>query len=920
MGLFSNIISNTTGGLSIKQVVSSTATTKLFEAINKFYSYLATKNSVTDNFISALTVDQDCVNDDIVTDAVLNYDFSAPDPRYSAEITADTADLILRSMKQSIAQSNSDDLDSVTGGLSITSASGKAFNFVVSTIDNRKKGLPFTPIIQTSLLCSSVHEALVYIDEQGKYMFNNLIRSANFVKEQAMRIRPSTLKGMLASAYSIKFNEYPSLDVTLMQMLHKLGLQGATLAEALSPYSEGKDILAGAAALWEETNVEYPLVKGKGVVTTVWSLLRDQMESSELNSALMAAASVLKAGVKSASDFISSLQEWASSKYNSVKTFVSKVTSVFAEYGLVAAISYVLQYAKAGATFSLQDDDTLSFADNSQFVPQVYIAGLLTTIFTVIGSILTAIVAVFSRVVGAVLAFLTSIISSFFSKVNYDYDTATKAAVTSSSDTPSVGVLPIGGFKATLGISALDSAIQSLINDGNNILLFQVPGGKILLGPAGYADDEHLSVSACNIQFYPGCEDLRGLWSVILSEIMDPEVPMYNVKNYQLVYEQGTSSLIGIGIRKMYLTSISNRISQLSETLGSDFVLVGDETTGVLTDDDDATLRSIVMANTFIFMFWALGLEHMKYYSGWPENWVENDSYMECFFRPILWKYPDTTVMYDIGTILTAADNLGGLVKYSSIPWLYQYGEFHVPSTPQLLLTTTDTDGTPSDIYFRANGLHADPMSWLTLVDGLYNKLDWSIITEGALVFSYVLGSRRLWSGVPECLGASFTPAISIPKYDRESFWAAVLITAITVTVAAGTAIAVGITAKRALTKLRAKHAYTVEQKYTKLIEADDPEESAQLYKEYRRAVFKNNFWANFIGGSKFSKVSYWDEVGSSSDDGGSSSGSFYNSVTETAVSNTGTTMSLTDATSSGNDTDNLLRKLIVGPGDLLVS
>jgi hypothetical protein len=791
-------------------------------------------------------MDSDFIHDKFVDDLVIEYDETAG---LWTEVSSDLASSLAQGLGE--ACHNGNDIAGLAG--TTTDGQGRVYNLVDTRANDfvfgRKKAL-FSSTIEPS----KISEAIVYQDlDTGKVFLNNFIRTADFAKQQAQRVMPDTCSGIVMSLQVMKSGS--AVNDSILNNINRLitDPQG-TIVDAVDCLAEESGVTTSSTTVydilsevWTKYNSElYPLPVGKGSVQSLWQVIKDNYESSMLNDYIQRACDILLSGQQKAETVTSLVVEATQSKYKSVVRFGKGISASFSRGGIYGAACYIIAYVKE--LMSAEDNDgTFHFTDNSRYAPQVYLAGVISAVITTAGALLMMLGMIFGKIAGAALAIIGSIMTSVVKAFQYDYS-STNAAVNTAEDVI-IPACPFAMYKGSALVSAFDlnDDIAALLGQGETLLYAEIPGGFVLMGPGSF--DDSGKVTSINYECHPSVADGRAACELVAN------FAHLHVLSFTLQVPSESMWLITPHIRHSGTEagrSDANIIASFWDRAVSNNTLAN-QSNDRLSNNDDLKLRQILACNMFIMGLYIalIGGSDLMEVTGYNTIYVSASTGQGD---------------HKIGHTLVRDNTLGhgctGLWSYFAyVGSANTYERFIVGDVTY-------------DVYFNGHDAQGDyyfDEDWSWIVSQMVEPFE--IIYDGGVQASpaYALLNYCMYYNELVVYPNSMTYAIYTPQYDKKSFWSVIIGTLVIATLVTVAVTIATVKVKRAIAAKRAVNEAKIAQAYDNL--QHDP--SKENYDAYRKAVKKNNLWANVIGGSKFDLESYWH--GSTNQSAGQTSGSIDN-------------------------------------------
>jgi hypothetical protein len=538
----------------------------------------------------------------------------------------------------------------------------------------------------------------------------------------------------------------------------------------------------------------------------IFTLVKDQVDNSTL---FMIAKHVLEGLLRTSKESISDLYNWILATCGSVSSkmveFVSAITQSMS--GGAAAILNTIKSLFSMVSSTSAQNDRLVQTSNAVFSVTNALAGILRGVFSTVASIALAIVAGVSGIVGGIcrtLQFVTRPIADILAQTPLEH--------WQYSSSESQDYLPYVWYSKRTTIPESFKAYF----DKSSVLRAPFPGGVVV-----YMYDSQATTNNLLIEVHPSLsytetmalrltygsyfhEDSRGL-------------------NYSGWYGIGS----GITLTNDFLAVCESDCDETFSRLNVfDEAVLAQHTTEEI---DNECLRRLVCAwahfVAFMFLSAPANQGEMYHFSIFGiEDWSNTiDTFLTAMQTAISRNYEDTEffgqVAYNIGDIAPSPTDVE-----QPFDWVL-YDRPVVARIRNLFITPTV--GAP----FTLNNV-INPMDWIDVTE--YRERSGVILNWG----DYVWMPPRLGRG--------------------NTLWTVfVCITGTLLLAGALTATAVGI--KRSLTAGNARRSAAVESAWSEYV-ANPTTANRQAY---QKSVRRNNFWATFTGGSKYSKASYWEQVSS---------------------------------------------------------
>lgn len=812
MGNFSNAFrrfkdnSALTG--SFKQVISGVPGQTILAAINNYKDHLQTNCGPQDSVICALASSEQLIKDQFVDNEKVSF---YSDERDFSVIPDSIKNDIVNGLAEGLHEGQNINTEA---GITISDSVGRAYNIIDQRSNNiYVEGNKVLFSVTTNV--SRISEALIYQSNDGKMYLNNFIRSNDFVKAQGQRVKPTTCLELSSSILLIMSGwggngnlfenclaiadapAEPDIYSALYDFSTQLGYDGPfTIYNMLS-------------WIWDYENELNPLDQGKGKITNLWSVVRDQIESSTLNQFILETCEDILGGYNNATAVTSTIIRAAQSKYKNIRSFGNGIAHAFNRGGVYGVACYIVTYLK-DITNLRNENGVMAFADNASLTPKIYLAGIVQTIVTAVTTLITVIATIFSRIAGAVLAVVGTFISQLFKVFQYDYD-STRASL-NTSDKVVTPTAPYGVMQQEIpiqSVSGFNKDLDSLFEQGIYMFSCYIPGGCMFIGPGSFNDNNE--IQTVRIEVHPLIVDCSETFDWLTAKM----------KAMNLI------SASGLGSVKLHLASLGDGRAFAQEIMRhyanhlQDYVL-SNESDDVLSAANDLIIRKRLLQNLFIcgvFMSYAIVTSMMND----PSMCQFDTSHDEDDFWLAILDTNSVHCGFWAG-FQAYARNFG------AIPW-----------------SAGQQQGWR--LYTREDGQYDDAPSWT-----LISKKAIQPITTAYNINVFFNIARNDYYDNFNTLPSNAEHAIFIPKYDAATFWA-VIIASVVVTAAVAVAVAVvTVKVRKAIQAKRAENQANVQRLHQQFV--DNP--SAQNYKDYRKAVRKNNMWANLIGGSKYDYVNYW--------------------------------------------------------------
>lgn len=822
MGIYSkNFRSSVVGYLGqAKDVIAGNSATSVLSALNKYRSYLNTRSGVIDSFLGAMCCDSSLIHDDFLNKAYVSYDLDNP---CFTDVSSDMEEALITGLKQCVH--NGKDEGGIEG-VTITDSRGHAYSIV--DVSSKRLNIEGKEVIFSfNSTPQSVSDLFIYKDDGGFHL-NNLIPTIDFIHSKIYPgpdQRPATVYDTLATCYEIAKGNYPSgLDIhdIIADVFEWHDDIHSSLNDFINEHTHSAveyNIYDAAYECLKIIILLHPVVVGKGYVNSIWSIVKDNLESSALNSFILRLANCCLAGYNVATEITTLVSEGIANKYKSITNFAKGVSSAYNRGGIYGVACYILTYVKELCE-SREDDGLMHFTDNKRFAPDIYLAGIISAIFGVVSVLVQFIVTVFSRILGVAIAILGTIASSIFKAITYDYDSTNSAMNT--SDKVTIPIAPYGLCQGTISIEDVwNEDILSLLEQGENFVYCDIPGGFLILGPGAFTDDG--AISALRYEFHPSIVDCGNAASRFIKFLWLNDMVTFEFSGSMHLIPRLANLTIG---QRLYCL---DRIQTFWVEGLTDSTLSNQENEH-LSNADDEKLRNFICQNMSLGLFF-IGLQRgITGLSG-------DDFYL-------LYEYSGSSVTepvdYYKAKVSSGAPSGKGFGVWSPLLHTGEWGfDFDF----------NEVGGRTYHIYFNNS---ATLPQWLEISNQCVSLYE----NESSLGdrVDYVINHNQYFGDLT-CFNNDIVPAIYTPKYDKKTFWT-ILITTLVVTALVTVAISVTVfKVKKAIIAKRAANQAKVAKAYDEL--TNDPT-NKEKYQAYYKAVKKNNLWANLIGGSKFDTESYW--------------------------------------------------------------
>lgn len=350
----------------------------------------------------------------------------------------------------------------------------------------------------------------------------------------------------------------------------------------------------------------------------------------------------------------------------------------------------------------------------------------------------------------------------------------------------------------------------------------ELPGGFMLAGPGSY--DSNGNISTIRFEIHPSITNC----SIALGKIV-----RYCVNNNLFIFTDSGDAYT----RKVYIdadqsvlndsgSAIGEHISELYFTNIDNSTISNQPSNDRLSATDDAIMRERIAMNLTVCCL-----------------------YLSCIYGTRRLAFD--TNSYRFGTQYRVDNSWGVDVEQTGNPGSYSVGPLYGLTLLPLGYGLTVNIGSYS-YTFRKDIIAASSQRYLSWL-GLAKQCIIPIQTMTGYNAAWITNTKA-YAGNIETYSPNMQDAILLPDYDAVSFWRNLVISALVVTAVAVVTTVAALKVRKVILQKRALNQAKIAAAYDDLTKNPTKDN----YEAYRKAVKKNNLWANFIGGSKFDLESYW--------------------------------------------------------------
>lgn len=613
--------------------------------------------------------------------------------------------------------------------------------------------------------------------------------------------------------------------------------------EFLITHVAGRDYVRLNPVLYQLTEQDGALKPSQSI--HLGQLLASMIKSASLNGEMIEAASALAAG-RSIQYFSGISAKLADAKFGA-RTFLLNISKSYASGGLKGAIYYIFSIIKG--TDSLTDEDgRLSFTDNAALRPVEYIVGMITQIVTTLAMMISTILSIFFKAFTAIAQAIGTIAWSVIGSFRYDLHSTYCSLTTDDSDDGSVSILNACPFAIFRGeLSTVPAWYMDYFLDGYPVIYVDVVGGIILIGPGSFDDSQGTQMTPTSVrwEFHPSSVPFNQ------SAVVSPAIEW-----------PGVSAPLG-GIETSWILSVidySGCVSDYEDALNHVSTSFANSDEGHLTELQDQQLfRNVCWYSAMFFT-------SLLYFDPEFQSAKQGRQHsLFCGFRRD-----------------RSRDLINFVCYYGSIMYYARPTTSAEPADWSELIRLCDefnNKGAGTYTFSYRDMTHTWPDNWDDVPVLSMNVLSNAVANNSFFTYSRFFGTPRICP-------SSLKFAITMPKYNRKTFFWYVAAAIGTTILVAATAAAISIKVSRYVKQKKAAnlarfnsaqtkyqdavngnmHVVNPETGETELVpfEVSSAEGRAYInscFTDYRRTARNNNVWATLIGGSRYDVSTFWGEA-----------------------------------------------------------
>jgi len=585
-----------------------------------------------------------------------------------------------------------------------------------------------------------------------------------------------------------------------------------------------------------------------GTKNSLLNIASDLRDSCDLNAYISSVAGTCLDLSESVNVKLQSIiSDGIASKSAVIMNVAQSIREAFSTSGIMGVIKYIKSYFDALSNVEATSDH-LEFTDNTAFIPQIFLAGIIQGAITVIGAIASTVAAIASPVLSIAISLVTSLTSKLVEIFSTAHQESYAKVYDGSGNTNPFA--PYGTDRRNIYTAALPVELLDWWEQVGFITFkAPVPGGYLLVGKY---NDVYTS-----IEFHPNFTEISAankdaIKTIFRKLLGTPQVvaPSGLENDFCAVRSGWRDNLLPL---RSYF---EEQISAIRNVASESGFVPGPDMTGDYAGYyhiNDSSLRQNIMVHTLLWKLYNVAIEGCR-----RARAGITGEFLPWNFELVFGR---TTQEVSYGTTITVYNYF---VRRTG-----QYGYAGVRRDTDLIQalfdTTSDVMGTApnalhygdswyntevSTAYFRFQvALGVDANSWTEIANAMED--------DGSQPLTYESFSGQLMllnlMGLPTPLLTKNTLLVT-PKYDWTATMSVFLVLSAASFVVGFVGARLFVKAKNRLDYQRAKAAANVNKKYQNFV--DDP--SYDNFKAYKKAVFKANLQSAIIGGSRFSKTDYW--------------------------------------------------------------
>jgi len=757
---------------------------------------------------------------------------------YQTKIEEDDVDAFRSVIEQSakLLGDNSDE-----NALTITDSTGTRFSLISCDKQFVENGVHYKSVITSRYDVQGIRDAIIYVDDQGNYYMNSIIRTIDHV--YGTYVNPVDIASLCMNM-SIRFGrEFKTVKDSLSLVAESLGCQltydtilgmASELCDFIE-YQHSGTVLSAITGIYNYILIRYPIDRIQNKISSLWDVFLDYLSNLELMRLIRDNCKDVFNGVMNANSIIQSFANTTGDCYN----YGSKLFNAFNEGGIYGAASFIISSLKQGSQLS-ETADGLVYTDPNTYTPKSWISGMASGIITLASTIISVISTVVSPVLAAAVYITGSTISSFVQLTQAGIDSITKPTIVDNEHTP-YDISPYAPLKGECSLYDMHDDIQNYFETNRSSIIISVVGGYLFMG---YKPDSN---DTLRYEFHPNLHN-----NINVVHQLNAELNMLNLDGYNNISGDFWSSFNSKAYDINRISEIIINNNSVSSFVNSDKGIV----------DDDALFPLIMISNTLLFMLYYFDVFNK-----------DNESQPDEGNTPTQLKFT-YNVSSSVASIGDYTSHVAAfyfdpedsvIANTNSAPFFFVpfalslvelYFDYGSAMNNNPLSLNNDRYQVLADLFSSMNIAVLDqPCLFLDMGDHYRYEIDYS---------DSLNTMERGWIDYFQTIPSGMQFAVLTPKYTRSSVITGFMIMGvITIAVTALTIVA-SVKFSKWKRKVRARNLANAEAAWSHLTE--NPSDSA-AQQAYVKAVKKNNLFATFFGGDKLSTTGYWLGGGDASGD-----------------------------------------------------
>lgn len=560
---------------------------------------------------------------------------------------------------------------------------------------------------------------------------------------------------------------------------------------------------------------------------------------------------------------LSQIKAMCSDAFNSVKGIVRTAVNSLLEYvqsgSNNAVFQWAIKYFQSTFTISVNDKGYLKVVDNGALTPKIVWGAIANTVITALGATATVILTVINPVLGMVTGLFTlagkTLVSLISAPLSGDFY-ATQHLAGNLHCFPST--ITQSNFYDVGSVIDGRGVLNNILNE-EMVSFCEVPGGYVI---AGYEDGSKRRVVQqvhidCNYYNYapmvnlfrkhtvknevdkeihhpgvvttiPTMEEFLEAWTACISSTPAQQLSPDNVlvdKAYRLAYIVNYCIMRSfLWLYAFYHYTFVDKYGHVISTLEKRTLWSRSCSRAIDVydpqSDDDITLPA-------------------------TNTWVPNEIYYDANdtgnVNAVIMEYYDYLISgRDEPRPLFGIPDFANLIpKYANNSMLdadfnfYQIGK---------------------SMYSVHDNIFDDGEYWV--ISDTVRPLD--VIVNSKLWFAFLTAHDLPLTGAWQPAYSNMVYSVSLPRYDKASAIAGLVIGAMVTAAITASAVVIGFKVKKWLEMKQAELLAKAENQWSAVGSATTPQAKDEAFKQYRKTVIANNWLAKITGGTKLSTAYYW--------------------------------------------------------------